>query len=92
MKRSAMNGNGYRRMNRGRARFVPRGRGLRVIIGMPVSVLAMKSLERQLNGVMSDPASVGLAAAVLLGGAMLALIAPVRRATMIDPNAALREE
>jgi len=26
---------------------------------MPVSVLAMKSLERQLNGVMSDPASVG---------------------------------
>jgi len=59
---------------------------------MPVSVLAMKSLERQLNGVMSDPASVGLAVAVLLGGAMLALIAPVRRATMIDPNAALREE
>jgi ABC-type antimicrobial peptide transport system permease subunit len=42
--------------------------------------------------VMSDPASVGLAVAVLLGGAMLALIAPVRRATMIDPNAALREE
>jgi predicted permease len=65
---------------------------LGVIIGTPVSVLAMKSLERQLNGVMSDPTSVVLAVAVLLGGAMLALIAPVRRATMIDPNAALREE
>lgn len=63
-----------------------------IVIGLPLSMLAVRMLEHELNGVVSDPRSVLVALAVLLGSSVVAFLAPVRRATRIDPNAALREE
>jgi predicted permease len=63
-----------------------------VVLGLPLSIAAMRLLEHHLNDISSDPASVAIAVAVLLAAAAAAVLVPARRATRIDPIAALREE
>jgi len=63
-----------------------------VVLGLPLSIAAMRLLEHHLNDISSDPASVAIAVAVLLAAAAAAVLVPARRATRIDPIGALREE
>ena len=63
-----------------------------VVLGTPVAIMAMRLLQAHLTNVMPvDPGSIAVATAVLLASAMLAAVAPARRALSIDPVTALRE-
>lgn len=62
-------------------------------IGIPVAQAGGWLLADQLYGVRNyDPIVIGLAAAVLIGCALVAAVVPARRASGVDPMAALRYE
>jgi putative ABC transport system permease protein len=62
-------------------------------LGLAGSAGAVRLLRSMLFGVGEyDPASFGVAAAVLAGAALLACYLPARRATRVDPMIALRAE
>ena len=62
-------------------------------IGIPVALAGGRLLIDQLYGVRNyDPSVIGLAAAVLIVCALVAAVVPARRASSVDPLAALRYE
>jgi ABC-type antimicrobial peptide transport system permease subunit len=62
-------------------------------ISVPLALIGSRLVKSFLFGTQpNDPATLGLAALVLLSAAMLAGYAPARRASSIDPLAALRRE
>jgi predicted permease len=63
-----------------------------VALGLPLSVLAVRALEHHLSGISSDPLSIFVSIAVLLVSATVAVLIPARRAMLIDPTSALRDE
>jgi ABC-type antimicrobial peptide transport system permease subunit len=64
-----------------------------LIVGIPAALGAAKLLESFLYGMKAnDPLTLGAATIILLGAAILAGYAPARRASRIDPLAALRHE
>jgi putative ABC transport system permease protein len=67
--------------------------GLGVVLGIGVTLAAGYGLRELLFQVSPlDPATLGAAAAVLAVAAALALVAPLRRATRVDPMHILRSE
>jgi predicted permease len=61
--------------------------------GFPLALLAGRLVGSQLYGVQSnDPVYIALSAAFLLGTALFAGLVPGRRAVLLDPLVALREE
>ena len=67
--------------------------GLGLIVGVPVAMLAARSMADQLYQVRSyDPISLVTAVVVLLGAAAVAGFLPARRAASIEPMLALRSE
>jgi putative ABC transport system permease protein len=74
---------------------VERGAAL-ALAGVCIGVVGSSALTRALSSLLyqtsaSDPRVFAIAAAVLLAVAVLACIIPTRRATRVDPIAALRE-
>jgi ABC-type antimicrobial peptide transport system permease subunit len=70
---------------------------LLVAVGLAISVPAALSASRLLKSYLfetqpNDPATLALAGVILLSAAILAGYAPARRASRIDPLAALRQE
>jgi len=63
-----------------------------VVLGVPLSIVVVRMLEHHLSGISSDPLSVLTSIVVLLASATLAVIVPARRAMLIDPTLALRDE
>jgi ABC-type antimicrobial peptide transport system permease subunit len=62
-------------------------------ISVPVALAGSRLVKSFLFGTQpNDPAAMGMAALVLLSAALLAGYAPARRASRIDPLAALRRE
>jgi len=62
-------------------------------IGLPVALATSKLVESFLFGMKpDDPLAIGAAVAVLIASAVVAGYAPARRASKIDPMAALRHE
>jgi predicted permease len=74
------------------------GDALRVVllgfaIGLPVALGALRLIGAQLHGVgTTDPLSLGVALAVLLASAIVAVTVPALRASRVSPIVALREE
>jgi predicted permease len=67
--------------------------GLGLVIGIPVALIGARYMADQLYKVGSyDPASLGIAMAVLLASAAIAGFIPARRASRIEPMQALRTE
>ena len=66
---------------------------LGVAIGIPVSLAAARLIESVLYGLKTtDPATIALAALVMIAVAALAAYLPARRASKVDPKVALRYE
>jgi predicted permease len=66
---------------------------LGVAIGIPVSLAAARLIESVLYGLKAtDPATIALAALVMIAVAALAAYLPARRASKVDPMVALRYE
>jgi len=66
---------------------------LGVAIGIPVSLAAARLIESVLYGLKTtDPATMALAALVMIAVAALAAYLPARRASKVDPMVALRYE
>lgn len=64
-----------------------------VAVGIPVALLAGGAAEELLYGVSpGDPATMAVAALLLLGVALFAAFVPARRAAAVQPARALREE
>jgi ABC-type antimicrobial peptide transport system permease subunit len=64
-----------------------------VVIGVPLAIAATRLTATRLFGVTAgDPATIGGVAALLLGVTTLAGYLPARRASRVDPLAALRHE
>jgi len=63
-----------------------------VLLGVPLSIGAVRMLEHHLSGITSDPLSISTSIAVLLVSATIAVLVPARRAMLIDPTSALRDE
>ena len=62
-------------------------------IGLPIAFAASKLVESFLFGMKpNDPVAIAVAVAVLIAAAVIAGYAPARRASKIDPMAALRHE
>jgi putative ABC transport system permease protein len=73
------------------------GRGLRlaaigVVIGAAAAYGVAVGLMRLVEGARFDVGLLGIAAAVLLGAAVLAIIVPTRRALRVDPLTSLRAD
>lgn len=67
--------------------------GLGVVIGVPLAVVATKSMENQLQGVKpTDPVAIAVTLAVLVTTGVLAALSPAMRASRVPPVEALREE
>jgi putative ABC transport system permease protein len=67
--------------------------GAGIVLGLPVALLTTGVMESMLVGVTpSDPVTIGAVSLLFLAVAGLACWLPVRRATAVDPVAALREE
>jgi predicted permease len=65
---------------------------LGILLGVPVSILAVRALEQHLNNIEGDPRAGAVAVAVLLASVGAAVAIPARRAMRIEPVGALREE
>ena len=63
-----------------------------VILGVPLSILGVRALEHHLSGIAGDPLSILTSIVVLLVSATIAVFIPARRAMLIDPTSALRDE
>jgi len=63
-----------------------------VVLGVPLSIVAVRTLEHHLSGISADPLSISTSIAVLLISATIAVLIPARRAMLIDPTSALRDE
>ena len=64
-----------------------------VVIGVPAVLATQRLIATQLYGLPPiDPVSISLAAALLIGAAILAGYLPARQATKVDPMEALRYE
>jgi predicted permease len=63
-----------------------------VVVGVPLSLVTVRFLEHHLSGISSDPLSVSVSIAVLFASATIAVLLPARRAMLIDPTSALRDE
>ena len=65
-----------------------------VLVGLTLSVPAIRPLIDLLPDGISpwDPLMFAAVAALVLSTAMLATLAPARRASMVDPSVALRDE
>jgi putative ABC transport system permease protein len=68
-----------------------------IAIGLAIGVVLAFSLTRLMSGMLfavhaSDPLALGGAALLLMGAALLAIFIPARRATRLNPMAALRYE
>ena len=76
--------------------FAESGRlvGIGSVIGLALAVLAMRPLAMFLIAGLTpaDPASLAAVVVVLLATGMLATWGPIRRATLVDPIAALRHD
>jgi ABC-type antimicrobial peptide transport system permease subunit len=67
--------------------------GAGIALALPVAWTLMGVVQSQLFGVQPhDPASLGMAAAILAAAAVVAGYLPVRRAARVEPIAALRAE
>ena len=67
--------------------------GLGILAGVPVALAAGRFVSSLLYGLnAADPATMGLAASVLVSAAALAAYLPSRRAVLVDPIVALRDE
>jgi ABC-type antimicrobial peptide transport system permease subunit len=67
--------------------------GVGIVFGLVATVVAGFALRNLLFGVTPfDPVTLAAAAAVLGSAAALALLAPVRKATSVDPMQVLRSE
>jgi putative ABC transport system permease protein len=67
--------------------------GIGAALGLTGGLLAARSLAALLFGTSpADPATLGAAAAILLGVAMLACYIPARRATRVEPVRSLRSD
>jgi ABC-type antimicrobial peptide transport system permease subunit len=65
--------------------------GLGLVAGLAVALLSSRVIASMLAGIgPRDPVAIGLAVAVLAAGALLAVIAPARRAAATDPANILR--
>ena len=63
------------------------------VVGLPVALGILRFLRAQLHGIdTADPLSLGLALAVLLVSALVAVMMPALRASRVSPIVALREE
>jgi predicted permease len=63
-----------------------------VLLGLPLSIVAVRTLEHYLNNISTDSLSIVIAVVVLFVSALAAVLVPARRAALIDPIGALREE
>jgi putative ABC transport system permease protein len=74
------------------------GRGMKLTaLGVGVGLAAALALTRAMRGLLfgvsaSDPLNYGAVAALLGAVALAACLVPARRATKVDPSAALRHE
>jgi predicted permease len=67
--------------------------GLGLIVGIPAALASGRYVSSQLFGLApNDPVTISGASAVLLAVALVASFLPARRAAMLDPLTALREE
>jgi len=75
----------------GRQGLLPSGVGL--VVGLAAAVLVNRVLASELVQVSpSDPISLAVASAALMGSALLGCLVPARRAMRVDPIVALRHE
>ena len=66
--------------------------GLGVLIGLPISLLALRELSSLLVGVTAkDPVTYTVAVLLLAGTAVVSALIPARRAAGVDPKTALSE-
>jgi len=64
-----------------------------LVVGLPVALMSTRLLRTQLHGVDSaDPVSIGVAVAVLVASAVVAVTLPALRASRVSPIVALRAE
>jgi predicted permease len=64
-----------------------------LFVGLPVALMSTRLLRTQLHGVDSaDPVSIGVAIAVLVASAVVAVTLPALRASRVSPIVALRTE
>ena len=64
-----------------------------LIVGVPAVLATQRLISTQLYGLPPiDPVSLSMAAALLIGAAMVAGYLPARQATEVDPMVALRYE
>ena len=63
-----------------------------VVLGLPASVVAFRTLAHHVSGVAIDPFSLTLAVVVLCVSALAAVFVPARRAMIVDPLSALRQD
>jgi predicted permease len=67
--------------------------GIGVAMGIPLALWSGRFISTHLAGVTArDPAALGTGAAILVAVAMVAGYIPARRATLIEPAAALKQE
>ena len=63
-----------------------------VVLGLPASVVAFRALAHHVSGVAIDPFSLTTAVVVLCVSALAAVFVPARRAMIVDPLSALRQD
>jgi ABC-type antimicrobial peptide transport system permease subunit len=67
--------------------------GLGIVFGVPAALAAGRFVSSLLYGLsITDPTTMGLAVAMLASAATLAAYLPSRRAVLVDPMVALRDE
>ncbi len=67
--------------------------GVGIVIGVPIVLWSSRFVSSMMFGLQaSDPSTIGIAAAILAGVALMAGLLPARRASRVDPMVALRYE